>query len=225
MRKIFVVITIIGIGFINVAKGQSNSDLDNNSHVDSLSTEPFSQKQFKVSKINYFLNEDWQGGLIQLKDNRRVNGYYLYRYNIYTDQIELKSTLDPSPIDIISIGAQKFIYSDFIENENSNSFGYFELIVNGDCKLLIRRYVQSNGQDYGAAKTLGKSSNTRSSTVIKEYYIKKGTNPAVILDNTKECLLKYLSDKNDFQEYLDKKFILFLNKNKLIELISYYNKI
>ena len=220
MKKIFVVITIIS--FVNVVKGQSNSNLGNDSH---LSNKSFTQKQFKVSKVNHFLSEDWQGGLIQLKDDTRVNGYYLYRYNIYTDQIELKSILDPSPVDIISIGTQKFIYSNFIENENSVSSGYFELIVNGDCKLLLRRYISMSGEDNSAAKILGKSSTNKSSAVIKEYYIKKGTDPAVIIDNTKESLLKYLSDKRDFQEYLDKKLILFLNKSKLIELINYYNKI
>lgn len=223
MKKIFAVITIIS--FVNMVKGQSKSDLGNNSHLGSLNTELFTQEQFKVSKFNYFLNEDWQGGLIQLKDDRRVNGYHLYRYNIYTDQIELKSILDPSPVNIISIGSQKFIYSDFIENENSIGSGYFELIVNGDCKLLIRRSIRSKGEDYGASKILGKSSTTRSSTVTMEYYIKKGTDAAVIIDKTKESLLKYLSDKSDFQEYLDKKLILFLNKSKLIELISYYNKL
>ncbi|HAF28332.1 MAG TPA: hypothetical protein DCG75_04715 [Bacteroidales bacterium] len=219
MRNFLVIFLIFSS--ITLAKSQSVHD---SGPEPSLTIEPFTQKQVQISKVNYFLNEDWQGGLIQLKDDRNVNGY-LYRYNIFTDQIELRTVVDPSPVEIISIGVQKFIHSDFLVNEESISSGYFELIVNGDCKLLLRRYIRSNEQDYRVSKILGSSSAAPASTVMKEYYIKKGTEPAVLIDKSKETLLNYLSDKESFKEFLDKKFLLFINENKLIELINYYNKI
>ncbi len=221
MRKIYLFLTLFAC--ISLAKGQSDQAFDSASE-NKITIEPFTQKQVKVSTVNHFLNEEWQGGLIKLKDDRMINGY-LYRYNIFTDQIELKSVIDPSPVDLISIGVQKFIYSDFLINENSINSGYFELILNGECKLLIRRYIRANEQDYRVSKILGSTSAAPSSSVVKEYYIKKGSEPAVLIDRTKDSLLENLSDKDDFKKYLKRKFIVFLNESKLIELIDYYNKI
>lgn len=221
MRKFYFILFLI-LAHSSFIKGQSDYyNLNGNSN---FTIEPFTQKQAKVSTVNHFLNEEWQGGLIKLKNEHMVNGY-LYRYNIFTDQIELKSVIEPNSVDVISIGVQKFIYSDFIVGENSINSGYFELILNGDCRLLIRRYIRANEQDYRVSKILGTTSAAPASSVIKEYYIKKGDEPAVLVDKNKDSILEYLSDKDDFQKYLKKKFIVFLNENKLKEIIDYYNKI
>lgn len=45
------------------------------------------------------------------KSDSVMQNNYLYRYNIYTDQIELRSIVDPNSISVISIGSNKFIYS------------------------------------------------------------------------------------------------------------------
>jgi hypothetical protein len=212
------------LGSVIVAKGQGPGYLNNKESVNSLTIEPFTQKQVKLSNVNYFLNEEWQGGLIQLENDRNVNGY-LYRYNIFTDQIELKSIIEPSSVKIISIGVQKFIYSDYVLSEDLIYSGYFEVIANGECKLLKRRYIRSNEQDYRVNKILGTSDAAPTSSVIKEYYIKKGSGPAVLMNKTKGSFLDILSDKKPFHDYLKKKFIIIVNENKMIELINYYNKI
>lgn len=220
MKKTLLILVILGS--VIVAKGQTDKNMYNDLAPKSKTIEPFTQKQIKLSNVNHYLDKEWQGGLIQLEDDRKVNGY-LYRYNIFTDQIELKSIIDPTPVKIISIGKQKFVYSDFLVEEESINAGYFEVIVNGDCKLLKRRYIRNNDQDYRVSKILGTSSAAPATTVIKEYYIKKGTEPAILLDKSKSSIISKLSDKELFNEYMDKKFIVIVNENKLIELISHYN--
>ncbi len=220
MKKILVILVILGS--VIVVKGQSDKNMYNDLAPSSKTIEPFTQKQIKISNVNHYLNKEWQGGLIQLEDDRKVNGY-LYRYNIFTDQIELKSVVDPTPVKIISIGKQRFVYSDFLIDEESISAGYFEVIVNGDCKLLKRRYIRNNDQDYRVSKILGNSSAAPATTVIKEYYIKKGAEPAILLDKTKSSILSNLSDKEAFNDYVEKKFIVIVNENRLIELINHYN--
>lgn len=219
MKKTLVILVMLG--FVIVAKGQSDNMYDNHAP-DSKTIEPFTQKQIKLSNVNHYLDKEWQGGLIQLEDDRKVNGY-LYRYNIFTDQIELKSIVDPTPVKIISIGKQRFVYSDFLIDGTSINSGYFEVIVNGDCKLLKRRYIRNNDQDYRVSKILGTSSAAPATTVIKEYYIKKGDEPAVLVDKTKSSILSSLSDKEKFNDYMEKKFLVIINENKLIELVRRYN--
>ena len=220
MKKNLVILVMLG--FVIVAKGQSDKNMYDDLAPGSKTIEPFTQKQIKLSNVNHYLDKEWQGGLIQLEDDRNVNGY-LYRYNIFTDQIELKSLIDPTPVKIISIGKQRFIYSDFLIEEESINAGYFEVIVNGDCKLLKRRYIRNNDQDYRVSKILGTSSAAPATTVIKEYYVKKGAEPAVLLDKTKSSILSNLSDKETFNEYMQKKFVVIINENKLIEFITKYN--
>lgn len=220
MKKALVILVILGS--VIVAKGQTDKNMYDDLAPKSKTIEPFTQKQIKLSKVNHFLNDEWQGGLIQLEDDRNVNGYLL-RYNIFTDQIELKSIIDPTPVKIISIGKQKFVYSDYLINEESINYGYFEVIVNGDCKLLKRRYIRKNEQDYRVSKILGTSSSAPSTTVIKEYYIKKGIEPAVLVNKTKSSILSNLSDKKTFNDYMQKKFLVIISENKLIEFITKYN--
>lgn len=220
MKKTLVILVILGS--VIVAKGQTDNNMYNDLAPKIKTIEPFTQKQIKLSKVNHYLEKEWQGGLIQLEDDRKVNGYLL-RYNIFTDQIELKSIIDPTPVKIIAIGKQKFVYSDFLIDEGSIGSGYFEVIVNGDCKLLKRRYIRNNDQDYRVSKILGTSSAAPATTVIKEYFIKKGVEPAVLLDKTKSSILSNLSDKEIFNDYMQKKFIVIVSESKLIEFITKYN--
>jgi len=218
MKQIaFIIINILCVNFLF---GQSESKITDNYGND---IESIIQKQSKTSQVNIFLTEEWQGGLMKLNNNQVLTGY-LYRYNIFTDQIELKSVVNPSSIEIISIGPKRFIYSKYFADEDYCTSGYFEVIENGNCKLLIRRAVKQNEEEDRASRYFG-SSTKSSSTVIEEYYIKKNDEPAVFVEKNKESILKYLSDKKDFEKYLQNKIILFFNENRLIEIINQYNKL
>ena len=70
-----------GIGTsTDIARGINNKTKVNN----------YSQSRVGKSKLNYFLDDNWQGGVMFTEDSSSVNGY-TYRYNIYTDQMELMS--------------------------------------------------------------------------------------------------------------------------------------
>jgi len=178
------------------------------------------QSQAKQSKLNFYLDEEWKAGVFYTKKNDPINGY-LFRYNIYTDQIELRSVVNQNEIDIVTIGSKKFIYSEFLNADSIADEGYFEMIVNGDCKLLIRRSIAFKGSDIHD-NAYGSQASTK---VVEKYYIKKDKERAVEVDKSKEGILTLLSDKDKFVEYYDDKLILFLNEKKLIELVNYYNKI
>lgn len=180
----------------------------------------FSQNKMNKTKLNFFLDDEWQGGVMFENDSVSVNGFS-YRYNIYTDQIELRSLVNPSVIKMISIGTKKFIYSGFIDIDDSQDEGYFELVADGECMLLLRREIEFK-QASGDIEAYGSNAST---SIEERLFIKKGNEPAVELVKSKDFLKNYLSDKEKAVDYLNKKVILFFTDKKVIEIIEYYNKI
>ncbi|HRW62164.1 MAG TPA: hypothetical protein P5132_01680, partial [Bacteroidales bacterium] len=142
-------------------------------------------------------------------------------YNIYADQIEMRSLVDPSSIDIVTIGAQKFIHSSYVDINNVVMNGYFEMVVGGDVKLLLRREIDFKQATYDI-EGYGASSST---SVKEEFYIKKDGNPAVKLEKSKEFFKELMNDKNEVVDYIDKQIILFFTEKKVREIIEYYNQI
>ncbi|HAN19309.1 MAG: hypothetical protein A2X13_01410 [Bacteroidetes bacterium GWC2_33_15] len=227
MSRLVIVIVILFASF-QISNAQINGlgNADNYEGINNLndvkrniSFEQKTQNQMKKSKLNYYLDGDWQAGVFYTKSNTSINGF-LYRYNIYTDQIELRSVIDHESMDIVSIGTRKFIFSQFLNEDSTMDEGYFELLVNGDCKLLIRRsldYKEGNNDfAYGVPS---------STAVVEKYYIKKNNEVAVIINKSKESIMNILSDKNDFVNYIDDKLLLIITEKKLMEIVNHYNKI
>ncbi len=180
----------------------------------------YTQGRTGTNKLNYFLEDEWKGGVMFTKDSASVNGY-TYRYNIYSDQIELRSLVDPETINVLSIGRRKFIHSLYYDNSGVVNEGYFELVTDGDCKLLLRRSVKFTQtsrdiEGYGA---------NESTSINEILFLKKGNEPAKELEKSKDFLEEYFSDKAEAVDYLNDKVIIFMTEKKVIELINYYNEI
>lgn len=180
----------------------------------------FSSSNVSKSRFNIFLNDDWKGGVMFVNDSISMSGY-TYRYNIYTDQIELRSVVDPSSVEVVSIGSQKFLYSKFYDNDKKINEGYFEQVVGGECKLLLRREV-----DYktGTRDIEGYGSNSTTS-IKQELYIKKENDPAIKIEKSKDFFKQIMSDKEEVVDYIDNQFIIFLTEKKIAEFVEYYNEI
>ncbi|MCK5170521.1 MAG: hypothetical protein KAQ75_11635 [Bacteroidales bacterium] len=178
-------------------------------------------KDMKNSKLNYFLDKDWKAGVMFTSDGSSISGL-LYRYNVYTDQIEFRSFVNPEIIDVLSIGSKKFIYTNYeTDIADYTESGYFELIARGECKLLIKRQM-SFDEGTNDQEAYGSSSSTK---IVERYYIKKGDQPATIIERNKNSLMELLSDKKEFEDYMDNKLLLIITEKRLIDLINYYNKI
>ena len=219
MKKLIILIAVSFIYFSSNAQGVGLGATDQDFIREAARKQP-EQNQMKKSKMNYFLDQEWKGGVIFTKDSLTINNY-LFRYNIYTDQIEYRTVVNPNDVKVISIGTNKFIFTEYFDEDSIKNKGYFELIENGECKLLLRRNIKySEGRDdidaYGSSST----------TNVKEsLYIKKGNAPAIFIDKTKESIKNIFSDKPEMDKYIDKKFILFLSKKALQDIVNYYNKI
>ncbi len=178
------------------------------------------KNEVKRSKLNFYLSEEWMGGVIFTNDSSAINGCS-YKYNIYTDQVELRTLVNPSTVEYLSIGSKKFVYSEYFMEENIKFEGYFELIINGDCRLLLRREVKAT-QGEEDVRIYGSSGTTRISEIL---YIKKKNEPAVKIIKSKDFFISMLSDKEPMQSYLKNKFSLFKSEKRIREVINYYNNI
>jgi len=219
LSLIFSFLSLIGFAQYHIS-GSSNiiersSDIQRQVKIDNFSSSGVSK-----SKFNIFLDDDWKGGVMFVNDSVSMSGY-TYRYNIYTDQIELRSVVDPSSVKVVSIGSQKFLYSEFYDSDKKINEGYFEQVVGGECKLLLRREV-----DYKTGTRDIEGYGANSSTSIKqELYIKKENEPAIKIDKSKDFFKQIMSDKEEAVDYIDNQLIIFLTDKKIAEFVEYYNKI
>ena len=111
------------------------------------------------------------------------------------------------------------MYSKFIKDEAEYA-GYFEVLVRGDCMLLLRRDLERTTETTSDV-ALGIDKQTK---VKESLYIKKDKQPAVRIKN-KKSISEYLTDKKGFAEYIENKSFLFLNEKKAREIVEYYNQL
>jgi len=174
----------------------------------------------RKNKISFYLEDDWNGGVIFANDSSVINGC-TFKYNIYADQMEMRTLVNPSNVTYLSIGTKKFIYTDYLIEDSILFDGYFELILNGECKLLLRREVKAiRGEE--DVKIYGSSGSTRISEI---FYMKKGNEPAIKIEKTEKFFKERLSDKDEMKDYFNNHFLLFLSEKKIRDIIMFYNKI
>ena len=115
-----------------------------------------------------YLNESWLPGTIVMKDQTVIAGK-LYRFNLYTGQMEYADGMDtaaignPEELDYLKIGERKFIFRTIKEGDHSFA-GYMEVLSDGKCKLLCSRLIKYTFVEYPEGP------DTES---IGKYYMKK----------------------------------------------------
>ncbi|MBT3208241.1 MAG: hypothetical protein HN704_12395 [Bacteroidetes bacterium] len=163
-----------------------------------------------------YLDDEWKVGSLQTAENQIVSNVY-FKYNVSSDKFEMRADLNPEKVGRIYCDKKVYFYSSFEEDDEIRS-GYFELLSEGNVKLLLRYTVKRTPGRKGA---FGYEA---SQNVIKKYYIKIGENPAIIAKRNKNEILNLLSDKNELLEEFIKINKLNLRKNMdIILLLNYYD--
>ena len=180
----------------------------------------------KDQKAQIFIGSDWPLGKVILRDGSMVDNY-LFRYNFLTDKMQYivgRDTLtfmNPMQLNTVSFGGHTFVYENF-QIDSVSRHGYFELLVPGKNKLMLRRFVTSQkpNSKYPDDESLTKYK------VEERYYIGKPGMPANKLACNRKSALTFLNDHNeDIAEYLR----ITGNKVRTIDdlklLVSYYNSL
>lgn len=92
-----------------------------------------------------YLGSGWSPGYAALRD-QSVLDKLLLRYDIYHQQMQFISGADtmafshPEELDYIYLDGKSFVFEEFLQDGVVGK-GYFELLRDGDCRLLLRRTV------------------------------------------------------------------------------------
>jgi hypothetical protein len=164
-----------------------------------------------------YLEDEWGIGNLQTTSNNLIDNV-AFKYNVTRDAFEMRADVNPETVKRITYSGKAFIYSSYVNEFGSIAGGYFELQSEGYAKLLIHYKVRTKAGKQGA---FGYEAYQN---VTKDYFIKVGSEPAVILEKRTEDILKAFTEKKEEAETFVEENNLHLGRKKdLIDFLAYYS--
>lgn len=178
---------------------------------------------------NPFIEEDFQLGEVIHMDST-ITRDVLMRLNHHTDEIEFKMDekilvfAKPRQIDHVTFGHRSFAYYDFVQNRKKDA-GYFEVLAWGNTKLLLRRNTIVKREQLPPSDMSGGNFKDYFRTT-EEYFLKKGSAPAIQIQKGKRSMLKALEDHEvELSEFIKENDLNLRSEEEMIDLIYFYNSI
>ena len=172
-----------------------------------------------------FLNNEWEDGKAVLIDGSLLEGHF--RYNLYKQKMQAVVETDtfafakPCEVEMRMIGEQKFIYSNYIRIDHEVSNAWFEVLNEGSCDLLLRRYIKyrvdRDGDDDPSNDQLYK---------VDEYYMRNEDGSVKRIFMTEKSLLEALNKhETEVSRYIKDEKLKFKQEDDLRKLFAYYNSL
>ena len=231
MKKIFIFSILLFAGIGSFSFGQIYSTPNTNPQIINMIHRSLVIEKDAYIKVegDPFVDKDFEKGTIIFKDSTRASDIPL-RLDTYTDNLQLKinDTIKvlspPDIIDHANFGHREFIYSRFKEGAFYKN-GYFEVLAQGNCKLLLRRESVIRREQLPASNFGGGNYRDYFRTT-NTYFIKKDDDPAVKISRSKKSILTVLGDhKSDLEKYIRDNHLKLSKEDALIDLIYYYNSL
>lgn len=172
-----------------------------------------------------FLEPGWTDGMVMLND-RHIIDHILLRYDIYHQQLQFireKDTLafaKPEEAAYFILDNRKFIYTDY---QSGGLFGksYFEVLSDGNCKLLLRRTVKYH-LDPDEHSNISDDLYVRES----EYYIMKNGDMAKSVRACRKSVLCAFKDKEEqVKAYMEENKMKMNTLEQLQQVVAFYNSL
>lgn len=173
-----------------------------------------------------YIGTDWPKGLIELSNGSKIDTYFL-RYDILADQMQFIANRDtlafasPQELTTVTFSGHTFVYENY-RCENNVRQGYFELIVPGKNRLLLKRMVtyqmpdENNPMEEAKTKYL----------VDECYFISKPGQPSEKMICNRKSAMAVLNEHNeDMEAYLRVTGNKVRNAEDLKSLVAYYNSL
>ena len=178
------------------------------------------------SKGGMYLEPGWATGRVMLKD-QSVLEYLQLRYDIYNQQIQFVRENDtlafskPEEVMYFILDDRNFIYAVFQQEGGGLGSGYFEILTDGDCKLLLRRTIKYHA-DPESKPGLTEEVFVRES----EYFIIKDEGVAKPVRNCRKSVLCAFKDKEEqVDDFLEVNDIKMKTCDDLKKVVEYYNSL
>ena len=171
-----------------------------------------------------YFNIEWENGSAGHIDGTIIEG--AFRYNLYHQKMEAIVGGDtfaiakPCELEWLKIGKRKFVYTTFVRTDYEVANTWFEVLCEGSCELLLRRYIKyrvTDGDDDHSNDQLYK---------LMEYYTRKGNAVAEKIYVSRKALLETLQDhKSEVSAFIKEEKIKLKDQDDLVKLFSYYNRL
>lgn len=172
-----------------------------------------------------YLSEEWTKGHITLKDETTIDTINL-RLNVYRQQMHYfhngveYSIGSPENIKEITMGNRKFIYCPY-KDENEITHGYFEVLVEGDIKLLVLFHVTRIPANYNVVLDCG---NQNDQLKLAERYFISKDNAIIEVDKKGKSLFSYIGEKGELlRKKIKEERLSFKAKEDLVEIVTHVN--
>lgn len=146
---------------------------------------------WKKASGSPYLNESFSP--CKLYSNNKLIGDFYYRYNAYSDEIELKESLSNPQISSLvqnnqfrlSDGSNNYVYNTLVSKKNEYTEGHLNLLEDGKLFSLLRKDFVTFKKGAPAANSMVKATPDKFTNFTEFYYVDKssGNERAYFLDN------------------------------------------
>jgi len=171
-----------------------------------------------------YLSDDWIPGKIILKDQTEITGQ-LYRYNMYTCQMEFIDGVDtaaignPEDVDLVLIGDRKFVYAKDTPSDTHRT-GYMEILVDGQNRLLKCRHISYQYVE-----------DPDNVSPVEKYFLEtrlfysiNGDSPVELPSQRREVVELFGDEHPGIKNYMKSEHNKLRSENDYISLFRYLNK-
>jgi hypothetical protein len=181
-----------------------------------------------------FMSDSWMFGYFYAYDTIKIEG--LFKYNVYNQEIafiygqDTMSIASPLNVDTIAFSGKNFTYSLYIEEKRGTdalASAYFEILNNGEFKLLKKNYVEIKENSY-AKNYMGGGGDGREYFIHKSslYYKPEPGSAAFKLQKNRRKILNLFEDKKEeISSFMKQNDLNVTSEEDLIKIFNYYNQI
>jgi len=168
----------------------------------------------------------------QIKEFFKING--LFRYNLYAQEFEMVYNRDtfaisaPFNVKSISISNMKFIHGLYVRRGGNRPYlgsAYFQVLSEGECKLLLRHDVKIKGG--GGPVTYRWAGGADAFVQYQQLYFQKEEGAEVVLlKKRKKSIRKLFADRSDeIEDFIKSEKINIKDNAGLARVFNYYNSL
>ena len=232
MKTILSFITTILIFYSTTIKAQTSVHVQGLKTVSSFTTNSPADETFNKIKGSPYYNKEFMFGNVAMYDGKKYNG--LFRYNLYSQEMEFIYKYDtliidnPIKVKHISFAAKKFAFSVIVQNQWRKNLiygGYFEVLNQGQCQLLIKYEMDFRLNKY-VANYGGGGGDGSYRFIPSEYYFMRLNiyEPAFKFKKSKRFIFKTFQDnKKEISAFMKSDKINMNKRGDLIKLFEYIN--
>jgi len=181
-----------------------------------------------------YLSTEWKRSVILLYDNNKLIEGFPVRYDIKSDDLEVKGRSDIKVLEGRKI--KSFMWIDSSRSEpyyfvNAKDFkvggvpltGFFEVLADGNSPLFKKVNISVKKADYNVTLNMG----SRDDKILKNstYYFADGNRVSEIPGSKKKFLQLLKSKADEVESYMDENGLSIKKEEELVAIFKYYNSL